>query len=231
MEFNMGGAIAKAAILFPPFLFALCFHEFAHGWEARRRGDNTAELMGRLTLNPLAHMDFIGTLVLPLIGLMGGIPFIFGWAKPVPVNSRNLNNVVKDMFWIAAAGPLSNVLLAIISSVVLIALSGTGISQQIMIMLLAFGMVNIILAVFNMIPLHPLDGGKVFARFLPAKWNHVLESNQSFNMLILLGLMMVGAIGYLIQLVAVPYLNLLWALGVDVEGLLLALSTLGQGST
>ena len=229
MEFDINAAIGKAAILFPPFLFALCFHEFAHAWEARRRGDNTAELMGRLTLNPVAHMDFIGTLVLPLIGLMGGIPFIFGWAKPVPVNSRNLNHVAKDMFWIAAAGPLSNVLLAVLSSVALIVLSGTGVSEKIMMMLLAFGMVNIVLAVFNMIPLHPLDGGKVLARFLPARWNDVLESYQSMNMFILLGLMILGVIGFLIGLVARPYFILLLTFGVDVNGLLIALSTLGRG--
>ena len=100
---------------FIPFLFALCFHEYAHGWVAKLRGDRTAEIMGRLTLNPLAHADMIGTVILPLVSIVSGIPF-FGWAKPVPVDARNLKNPKVDMFWIAAAGPLSNLLLALIGA-------------------------------------------------------------------------------------------------------------------
>ena len=228
-DFNLMGAVAKAAILFPPFLLALCCHEFAHGWEARRRGDRTAEMMGRLTLNPMAHMDIIGTVILPLMGFMGGLPFVFGWAKPVPVNSRNLDHVVKDMFWIAAAGPLSNVLLAVISSILLIVLSGIGVPKQVMMMLLTFGMVNIILAVFNMIPLHPLDGGKVLARFLPTSWNEFLEAHQGANMFILLGLMLTGVLAFIINLVSRPYLYLLLDSGVDVNSLLYEIRHLGQG--
>ena len=230
MEFNLISALVKGAVLFPPFLFALCFHEFAHGWEARRRGDNTAFLMGRITLNPIPHMDPIGTLVLPLFGLISGIPFIFGWAKPVPVNPRNLNNVAKDMFWIAAAGPLSNILLAFISILGLLILSHTmgETSQIIMTILLAFGMFNIVLAVFNLIPLHPLDGGKILARFLPDKWNQALESNQMMNLFILLALMFTGIIGNLIQFVAIPYLHLLLILGVDINSLLNNLQNLGS---
>ena len=223
---DISGAIAKAAIIFPLFLFALCFHEFAHGWEAQRRGDNTAQLMGRLTLNPIAHMDIVGTLVLPLLGLMGGLPFIFGWAKPVPVNPRNLDNTVRDMFWIAAAGPLSNVLLAILSSFLLVALTHMAVSQMVCMALLAFGMINIVLAVFNMIPLHPLDGGKILARFIPARWNDALESNPVVNMFILLALVMTGVTGLLIDWVARPYFILLWTFGVDVNGLVNALVTL-----
>ena len=207
-------------MIFPLFLFALCFHEFAHGWEAQRRGDNTAQLMGRLTLNPIAHMDIIGTLILPLVGLMGGIPFIFGWAKPVPVNPRNLNNTIKDMFWIAAAGPLSNILLAILSSFLLVALSHIESAQMIQMALLAFGMINIVLAVFNLIPLHPLDGGKILARFLPTSWNDALESNPAINIFILLALVMTGATGTLIQWVTIPYVTTLLICGVDVNELI-----------
>ena len=110
---DIGG---KLALFYVPFLFALCFHEFAHGQVAKWRGDNTAERLGRLTMNPLAHMDLIGTFLLPVGAIVFGIPIFFGWAKPVPVDSRNLKNVRSDMFWIALAGPLSNVLLAIIAT-------------------------------------------------------------------------------------------------------------------
>src|SRR4051794_8394875 len=103
---NMVEKAFQAFEYFVPFLFALCFHEFAHGWVAKMRGDRTAEIMGRLTLNPLAHADMIGTVILPLASILTGIPF-FGWAKPVPVDERNLKNPRIDMFWIAFAGPLS----------------------------------------------------------------------------------------------------------------------------
>jgi Zn-dependent protease len=104
----------KLALFYVPFLFALCFHEFAHGWIAKTRGDNTAELMGRLTLNPMAHADMIGTFALPIMAIVFSVPIFFGWAKPVPVNIRNLKNPRVDMFWIALAGPASNILLAVL---------------------------------------------------------------------------------------------------------------------
>ncbi len=109
----------KLGLFFVPFLFALCFHEFAHGLVAKWRGDNTAERMGRLTLNPMAHADILGTFILPISSIVFGIPLFFGWAKPVPVDPRNLKNVRTDMFWIALAGPASNVLLAIVSAAIL----------------------------------------------------------------------------------------------------------------
>ena len=109
----------KLALFFVPFLFALCFHEFAHGLVAKWRGDNTAERLGRLTLNPLAHADPIGTFLLPIASIVFSIPLFFGWAKPVPVDERNLKNVRTDMFWIALAGPLSNILLAFVSTGIL----------------------------------------------------------------------------------------------------------------
>src|SRR4051794_23511378 len=99
----------KVAVLYVPFLFALTFHEYAHGWMAFKRGDNTALQMGRLTMNPIAHIDMIGTVILPLVSVWTGIPIFFGWAKPVPFNPRNLANPKLDTFWIALAGPLSNI--------------------------------------------------------------------------------------------------------------------------
>lgn len=185
---------------FVPFLFALCFHEFAHGWVARRKGDRTAEIMGRLTLNPMAHADPIGTFALPLIAMFTHIP-LFGWAKPVPVDERNLKNPRVDMFWIAFAGPISNLLLAVVGGLGLIALllmyrqewqmQTQGI-VTIVEVINAFIAVNIFLAVFNMIPLHPLDGAKVLARFLPPRINARLEDMQMYSGMLLMLVFVLG---------------------------------------
>lgn len=193
--------LQKIALIYVPFLFALCFHEYAHGWVARRRGDHTAEMMGRLTMNPVSHMDMIGTLVLPLISIVSGLNIFFGWAKPVPVNSRNLKNPRIDMFWIALAGPLSNVLLAILGAAlmgVLVRVMGdTSLTVTLVRLLDAFILTNLFLAIFNMIPLNPLDGGKVLARFLPAEINYKLEQNEMLTSMILFALIMVGALRFL----------------------------------
>lgn len=188
----------RAAFYFVPFLFALCFHELAHGLVAKWRGDNTADVMGRLTMNPVAHMDIVGTLVLPLLAIVFSSPIFFGWAKPVPVNPRNLKNPRVDMFWIALAGPLSNILLAVVGAVAMGLwmrfVGASGLTQTILQLLDVFLGVNLFLAVFNIIPLHPLDGGKVLARFLPPEVNYKLEQNEHLTSLILLGLILTGAL-------------------------------------
>lgn len=191
----------RAVIWFVPFLFALCFHEYAHGWVAKMRGDNTAQMMGRLTMNPLVHMDFIGTLVLPMMAIMFPTGFFFGWAKPVPVNERNLKNPRVDMFWIALAGPMSNVLLAVVATLGMWILRnyffGISYYSSAMGMLDLFVGINLFLAVFNALPLHPLDGGKILARFLPADINYKLEQNQHVTSMILLALFLLGAVKFL----------------------------------
>jgi Zn-dependent protease len=193
------GSAVKVGLFFIPFLFALCFHEFAHGFIAKLRGDNTAEIMGRLTLNPLAHIDWIGTVGLPILAILTGLP-LFGWAKPVPVNPRNLKDPKNDMFWVALAGPLSNILLFILGLgvfAILLHIVHLPFSSPLWEMLKMFLYINLILAFFNLLPLHPLDGGKIVERFIPFTWNRWLEDHQAQLNMALLGLIMLGAFRYM----------------------------------
>lgn len=193
--------LTKVGYQFVPFLFALCFHEYAHGWMAKRRGDTTAEMQGRLSMNPMVHADPIGTFLLPLSAIIFNLPIFFGWAKPVPVNPRNLISPRTDMFWVALAGPLSNVLLALVGTFLIFLIANFGgafASSVIIIKILGFFiMINLFLAIFNMIPLNPLDGGKVLARFLPAHINYKLEQNEHMTGIILLLLVISGALAIL----------------------------------
>lgn len=180
--------IAKIAAFFPIFLFSLCFHEYAHGLVAKWKGDRTAELAGRLTLNPFVHGDLMGTVIFPIIGVITG--FFFGWAKPVPINERNLKNPKKDLFWIALAGPASNILLALIMAIFLGFVSrffgDAPMRKTINDLGQIFIFTNLSLAVFNALPLHPLDGGKIIARFIPDNWDRWLEDNQFMLFIVLM---------------------------------------------
>jgi Zn-dependent protease len=208
---------SRLALQFVPFLFALCVHEFAHGLVAKWRGDRTAEQAGRLTLNPLAHADPIGTFLLPILAVAFPSPIFFGWAKPVPVNSNNLKSPRTDLFWIALAGPASNLLMAVIAGFIFGLMvkfvPADGATLAAGKILNHFILINLFLAVFNLIPLHPLDGGKVLARFLPAKTNYWLEQNEHVSSYILLGLMISGVLGILaIPVMALHSLLVGWAL-------------------
>jgi Zn-dependent protease len=193
----------KFAMFYLPFLFSLCVHEVAHGLMAKWKGDDTASLMGRLTLNPMAHIDWLGTVALPFLALLSPVGFFFGWAKPVPVNPRNLQNPRKDMFWIALAGPLSNVILALLGAIVFIGVvwgfSSSPKYGALRELFAVFIGLNLILALFNMIPFHPLDGGKVLARFLPAQANQFLDQMEAYSMWIILGFFLLGGGAFFFQ--------------------------------
>jgi Zn-dependent protease len=189
----------KLGIFFVPFLFALTFHEFAHGFVAKKFGDDTAESLGRLTLNPTSHADILGTYVLPIMAILFATPF-FGWAKPVPVDSRNLKNPTKDMFFIALAGPMSNMLLSVVGALFLAVIFSGALGSAggaLVEMMKAFILINLFLAFFNLLPLHPLDGGKVIAPFIPREWNMWLEQNQSTLSMVLIAAFLLGGFRFM----------------------------------
>ena len=168
-------------MLIPVLLFALVFHEFSHGWVAHKLGDPTAKYAGRLTLNPMAHLDMFGSMMILFVG--------FGWAKPVPVDSRYLANPRTDMMKIAFAGPASNLLLAFIAGS-LIRLSGNmGVLSS---MLIMFVQINIMLAVFNMIPIPPLDGSQIFSGLMIRHNPDLVVKLQIYGPQILMGLILFG---------------------------------------
>ncbi len=180
-----------------PVLLAIVLHEVAHGWVADKLGDNTARWMGRLTLNPIKHIDPIGTVLIPAALVIMGAPFIFGYAKPVPVNFAKLNNPKQDMVWVALAGPLTNLALAFISVGLLsvtihLPEAMHWFTQPLAAMLQASIIINVVLFVVNLIPLPPLDGGRVAVGLLPNHLAYQLERIEPYGFFILVGLLMFG---------------------------------------
>jgi len=184
--------IGEVLLLYLCLLFSLCCHEAAHAAMANRCGDPSARLLGRLSLNPLAHIDPIGTVALPLLMMITGAPFLFGWAKPVPFNPRNLRNMRRDPAVIALAGPAANLLLALLSALVLRALVlALGIDtiaefKASPLCMVAFSLVgiNLILMLFNLIPVPPLDGHHVLYPFLPTSAQRAMERIGPYGILI-----------------------------------------------
>jgi Zn-dependent protease len=172
-----------------PLLIAITFHEAAHGFAAWRLGDDTALKLGRVSFNPLKHIDPFGTVILPAVLLMAHSPFLFGYAKPVPVNFRNLNHPRIDMVWVALAGPVTNILLALVAAAAFHALPWVpaDYSKWIADNLKNALVINAVLAVFNMMPIPPLDGGRVAVGLLPNFLAYPLARLEPYGMLILIG--------------------------------------------
>ena len=177
-------------------------HEAAHAWAADRLGDPTARHLGRLSLNPVVHVDPIGTLLFPLISMLTGLPLI-GWAKPVPVDTRYLRHPKRDFAFIAAAGPASNIAMAVAGALVLAFIpdsppgdiAGNAFSAPLVGLFRGFVIINVLLAVFNMIPVPPLDGGNVLLGVLPAAGARIIEQLRPYGFLILYALMLTGVLG------------------------------------
>ena len=178
-----------------PLLFAITLHEAAHGWMARQLGDNSAYMMGRVSLNPARHIDPLGTIAIPLLLLLMGSPFLFGYAKPVPVNFSALRHPKRDMIWVALAGPASNFVQAFIWALALLLLRALGSSEAFFYDVARAGVgVNLLLCVFNLFPLPPLDGGRVLVGLLPLRPAIALSRLEPYGFFIVLALVFSGII-------------------------------------
>jgi Zn-dependent protease len=197
--------VAQIFISFSVLLFSLTVHELAHAWTADRLGDPTARLLGRVSLNPLVHADLFGTILLPLVAMMSGAPLI-GWAKPVPVSTSRLAHPRRDYVLVAAAGPASNLLIAVIASLALAALPispqtlGEGnVSVPLALILSQLIRLNVLLAVFNMIPIPPLDGGNVLAGVLPRSLATLVNNVRPYGFVLLYALVLTNGFAIVVM--------------------------------
>lgn len=228
--FDIQGFLQQVSIQAIPLLLAITFHEAAHGWVAYKKGDPTARMLGRVTLNPLAHIDPFGTILLPLLLILMRSPFLFGYAKPVPVNFRLLRDQKRDPVYVAAAGVVTNLALAAASGILLrliglldpdvipkigdygIHATGEGALQMALVplalMCVASVQWNVLLAIFNLIPIPPLDGGRIAVGLLPYRPSQALASIERYGMLILIALFMFDPFGIIHRIIN-PVIHLL----------------------
>lgn len=194
---DLSNLIQTILIYALPVLFAITVHEAAHGYAARHFGDNTALMMGRITLNPLKHIDPVGTILMPLLLYFATSgTFLFGYAKPVPVNFGHLRNPKRDMIWVALAGPASNFVQAVLWAVLLVMLVGFGVDERFFMEMARAGvLVNLVMWAFNLFPLPPLDGGRILVGLLPWRQAAWLSRIEPYGFFIVLALVVAGIVG------------------------------------
>lgn len=199
MDLNL---IQKIIVFAIPVVLAITVHEAAHGYVARMFGDNTAYNLGRVTLNPIAHVDLVGTIVVPLVLLLLPGSFMFGWAKPVPVNFGALRKPKQDMLWVAAAGPLSNLAMVIIWSIIArigLALPESSLTMPLLLICTAGVFINTILMVLNLVPLPPLDGGRIAVSLLPNPYARAFARIEPYGFFILIALVASNVLGMVLN--------------------------------
>jgi Zn-dependent protease len=220
---DFASIIQTVAIYALPVLFAITLHEAAHGYAALRFGDNTAAMLGRITLNPLKHIDPVGTIAMPLILLyVTSGAFLFGYAKPVPVRFGNLNNPKRDMIWVALAGPMANFVQAFLWVIGIYLLYALGIQERFFIEMCRAGiLVNLVMFAFNLFPMPPLDGGRILVGLLPMRAAVAVSKVEPWGFFIVMGLVLAGIVsnlwlrplmqvtGGLIEVLATPFRLLL----------------------
>ena len=213
----------RVAIWVIPVLFAITVHEVAHGWVAKRLGDPTAMMLGRLTLNPLKHIDPIGTILVPGLMILFNTGFVFGWAKPVPVTWENLRRPKRDMALVAAAGPMTNLLMALgWAMLIKLALVVTVLPESAALFLIYMGIagifINTILMVLNLLPIPPLDGGRVLTGILPGPAAWKVSRVEPYGLLIVVLLLMSGLLGRIMwPVLSIFFVALPWLAGVTPE--------------
>jgi len=195
----MENVIQEIAVYAIPVLFAITVHEAAHGYVARMFGDNTAYVLGRVTLNPVKHIDPVGTIVVPL-GMVLLTGFMFGWAKPVPVDWGSLRKPKRDMIWVAAAGPGVNMAMAVAWALLYRALSAVGVQENYFYLVAQAGIsVNLVFMALNLLPIPPLDGGRIVSGLLPSRMSIAYSRIEPYGLFILLGLMFTGALSFFLR--------------------------------